>query len=75
VSDLEQLEFDDSMCCMPKNIGMLFFKQSLQVVHLAVMHSYFQTYYINRKVFDEIRLEKHFARYKILLNYHYRMTN
>jgi len=44
VSDLEQLEFDDSMCCMPKNIGMLFFKQSLQVVHLAVMHSYFQTF-------------------------------
>ena len=31
MSDLEQIEFDASMCCLPKNIGMLFFKHSLQV--------------------------------------------
>lgn len=32
VSDLEQIEFDASMCCMPKNTGMLFFKHSLQCI-------------------------------------------
>jgi len=30
VSDLEHMEFDSSMMCQPKNVGMLFFKLTLQ---------------------------------------------
>uniref|UniRef100_A0A7M5XFZ6 Smad anchor for receptor activation-like C-terminal domain-containing protein n=3 Tax=Clytia hemisphaerica TaxID=252671 RepID=A0A7M5XFZ6_9CNID len=37
VSDLEQLEYDASLCCTPKNVAMLFFKHSLQCIKKLII--------------------------------------
>ena len=43
VSDLEQLEYEASLCCTPKNVGMLFFKHSLQVLWFLLLPNWHTT--------------------------------